>query len=153
MQMQRNNLHTFTTTREQEMDVQQFLNAMSDDHARMRSNYHLTLGSMIAILEGIPATTMVFFDTGDSPVSVNSYRGYYSDLALSKGTGETIEAAALLEILRAAVGETFEGYKGGEYVMAASTPLWEAHYGDCGRAIMGGKMEGQNLILMTKELS
>ena len=36
---------------------------------------------------------------------------------------EDITVAALLEILRGAVGKTFEGWKGGDFLMSEKTPL------------------------------
>jgi hypothetical protein len=39
----------------------------------------------------------------------------------------------------------FTGYKGGDFVMGALTPLWLASYGSCGRKLMavhaGGELE------------
>ncbi len=49
--------------------------------------------------------------------SAHSYRGYYSDLALERDAG-TRPAAELLAECKAAMGQVFTGYKGGDYVMA-----------------------------------
>jgi hypothetical protein len=43
------------------------------------------------------------------------------------------------------MGQVFGGYKGGDFVMGALTPVWVADYGCCGMKIMalhaGGKIE------------
>jgi hypothetical protein len=76
--------------------------------------------------------------------SADSYRGYYSDLAFEQGEG-TRPAADLLAECKAAMGQVFCGYKGGDYMMGALTPVWVAHYGSCGPKLMalhaGGEME------------
>jgi hypothetical protein len=54
-------------------------------------------------------------------------------------------AAELLAECEAAMGQVFTGYKGGDYVMGALTPLWVATYGCCGQKLMavhaGGELE------------
>lgn len=56
----------------------------------------------------------------------------------SPGAGEVkIKAdptvADLIEALDLAIGEDFEGYKGGQFTMQPSTDLWVSEYGDCDR--------------------
>jgi hypothetical protein len=34
-------------------------------------------------------------------------------------------------MLTEAIGKTYTGYKGGEYVMGKVTPVWVANYGNC----------------------
>jgi hypothetical protein len=78
---------------------------------------------------------VVKFDVGGQPCREHSYRGYYSDLALDS-KDEPTTAGELLAILKRALGETYGGYKGGDFVMGADTPLWMASYGSTGRAII-----------------
>ena len=65
------------------------------------------------------------FGLGD----LRSYRGYYQYLAFgpSKVIGTVGEA---LEKAKSAIGEVFEGYKGGDYEMTAETLLWCSYYGE-----------------------
>jgi hypothetical protein len=59
-----------------------------------------------------------------------SYRGYYEQLAF-----EPLENARLgdmLEHAKSALGNTFEGYKGGDYTMTETTDCWIAEYGTSG---------------------
>lgn len=55
------------------------------------------------------------------------------------------QAAELLAECKAAMGKVFCGYKGGDYVMGALTPVWLASYGCCGPKLMalhaGGEIE------------
>lgn len=121
------------------MDIQTLIDAMSAQRQMERSQSQMTLGELIARLEAMPA---------DAPVNLDephSYRGYYRDLAFEPGEST---AGAVLDAARAALGATFEGYKGGDYVMGKSTPMWVASYGCCGQKLMGIKPDG---LLVTAE--
>lgn len=111
-------------------DTQAWVDGISAQMQRERAVTQLTLGQLIAALEAMPDGTEVAHLTGS-----HSYRGYYCDLAFTPGDG-TRQAAALLADCRAAMGQVFHGYKGGEYVMGALTPVWVAHYGDCGQQLL-----------------
>lgn len=84
----------------------------------------LTLGRLIDKLQLLP---------GDTPVTglgrLDSYRGYYEDLAFAP-TDETSTVGELLTRCLAAMGQVFTGYKGGDYVMGSRTPVWVSAYGD-----------------------
>lgn len=133
------------------MDMQKLIDAMSETGRRERSRYHLTLGGAIKAMDGLPAEMLVEFDRGGAPDGAHSYRGYYSDLAFET-TGAPITVAGFLNQCRAALGRTFEGYKGGDFAMKDDTPLWCAAYGCTGLAIMGPVMGDGKLILTTKEI-
>lgn len=61
---------------------------------------------------------------------VASYRGYYDQLALSPcQTDKPPKVSAVIDMLEGAVGKTYEGYKGGEFVMDLYTRVWIAEYG------------------------
>lgn len=90
----------------------------------------LTLGALIAALEKMPAGAQVA-----NLRDPDSYRGRYSDLYFERYDGIR-PAAELLAECRAAMGQVFAGYKGGEYVMGALTPIWVASYGNCGSKLM-----------------
>lgn len=83
----------------------------------------LTLGEFITLLEARDPNAEVVGLGG-----LMSYRGYYCDLAF-----EPVEkprtVADLLRECRAAVGATFMGYKGGDFRMGKTTPLWVSEYG------------------------
>ncbi len=90
----------------------------------------MTLGELIAWLEVRDPTTRV-------PIGFArpcSYRGYYEDLAFEIEENTTI--GDMLAAAKTALGATFTGYKGGEYVMDADARVWlVAHYRETGEDI------------------
>lgn len=103
--------------------IQALVNGMSAEWQRERSQTQLTLGKLIEALEAMPPGATVA-----NLADPDSYRGYYCDLAFARSDG-TRPAADLLRDCRAAMGEVFTGYKGGDYTMGARTPLWVSDYG------------------------
>lgn len=112
------------------MNIQALVDGMNAQMQRTRAESQMTLGKLIAALESMPEGTFVA-----NLHSPHSYRGYYSDLAFKQEDG-TRPAADLLADCRACMGQSFEGYKGGNFVMGALTPLWVASYGNCGLKLM-----------------
>jgi hypothetical protein len=87
-----------------------------------------TLGSLIEQLKCCAAEAQILMD--DAPCALSnphSYRGYYADLALEP-SGAAQRVDELLALLRDCLGETYRGYKGGDYVMESNAPLWIAHW-------------------------
>lgn len=111
--------------------MQALVDGMSASWQRERAATQMTLGKLIERLEAMPADMLV-----DGIEAPHSYRGYYHDLAFEKCANK-VKAGDLLAVCRGAMGEVFEGYKGGEYVMGALTPLWIADYGCCGKKLIG----------------
>lgn len=150
-------------------DIQAMLNAFNDIAKANRSDYHLTLGELIDVLEkcedkkvtvlvqciGEPNTELAICNV------VNSYRGYYSDLAIefynvqySTKERDIVTVGDILKTLKDALHETFEGYKGGEYVMEEDTPLWLGYYGESsGLAILGVETTKHGVTLFVKDIS
>jgi hypothetical protein len=121
------------------IDLQALFDGMSAKMQRERADTQLTLGKLIAALTAMPADAQVA-----NLNSAHSYRGYYSDLAFERDDG-TRPASELLAECKEAMGQVFTGYKGGDYVMGALTPVWVAIYGCCGDKLMsvsdGGELE------------
>lgn len=67
----------------------------------------------------------------------DSYRGYYDCFAVEPADRETT-IGEMISVLEDAIGQTFEGYKGGEFTMYEDTPVFYAHYGSGGPAITKG---------------
>lgn len=135
------------------MEMEKFLEVMGEAGKLERQNYHLSLGGLIAFLENLGAKdTPVVFDVGGSVGVENSYRGYYSDLALERYSAEQKTAGDLLEQCKNCVGATYEGYKGGSYRMSPETILWAAPYGVCGLAITGVKLIDCQVVLQTLDI-
>ena len=111
-------------------------------------------------------------------LKVSSYRGYYSDLAIELDSymdnpeydpsltfswdeprshkairmpqNHVTTVGPLLKNLSDAVGQTFEGYKGGDYRMSRLTPMWVSNYGDAaGLMVTGAEMVGSVVVITT----
>ena len=134
------------------MDIQKLIDTMSEASRMERGNYHVTLGELIEFIDKLPSLTTVKFSNGSYPSSVDSYRGYYSDLAIEPSS-KKINVEDFLVMLRDSLGKTFMGYKGGDFLMEENTPLWMANYSECGEAVVSISEDGTgDLILVTKDL-
>ena len=106
---------------------------------KLRTSPQLTLGKLIDLLSKLAADKRVRFDfrigrNSAVPGEVMSWRGAYAELAssFSYEEREMPTVAQVLADLQFAIGKTFEGYKGGQYMMGETTPVWVASYGDSG---------------------
>lgn len=63
----------------------------------------------------------------------HSYRGYYDELAFEPSTNVPLDK--MLSEAQSALGRTFMGYKGGNYVMSEHTRVWLANYGSTGETL------------------
>jgi hypothetical protein len=118
------------------IDLQALVDGMSAQWQRERAETQMTLGKMIEKLEAMPPEKEI-----SGLGYLNSYRGYYSDLAFEPtDSSETVKE--LLERCKAAMGQVYTGYKGGDYVMGALTPIWVADYGCCGDKLMAIRDDG-----------
>lgn len=138
------------------MNIQELLDKMSEGemYKRVATGQNMSLGALIDALKPIPPESPVVGPQGMPPLSLGSYRGYYSDLAIefanwSRSDKKLDTVGKLLDALEAAVGTVYEGYKGGEFTMQAHTPMWWASYGDCGEAIHGIELKDGTLHLIT----
>jgi len=117
-------------------EMQALMDGMSAEWQRERAASQMTLGKLIKRLESFPPEQLV-----NGIQEPHSYRGYYSDLAFESPKTQSLACVAL-EICRKAMGEVFEGYKGGDFQMGKNTPVWSANYGSCGMKIMGIRDDG-----------
>ena len=122
--------------------LQAMIDGMNTHSQRERAKTQMTLGKMIEALQAMPSDAVI-----KGICYPHSYRGYYSDLAFEPAA-QDIKASEALMMCRDVMGKVFDGYKGGDYVMGALTPLWLANYGYCGRKIMGIHSDG---VLITAE--
>lgn len=134
------------------IDIQALVNAMGKAGEETRSQYHLTLGRLVAELEKADGSLSVQFEDGGAPCEPHSYRGYYSDLAFESDP-KPITVSEFLDICRQSLGASFEGYKGGDFEMHEATPLWRSNYGvNSEIAIMGTAVIGDRFVLVTRDL-
>ena len=119
-------------------DMQALVDGIGAKMQREREATHLTLGALIAALQAMPADAAVA-NLRDPA----SYRGYYCDLYFERHEG-TRPAAELLAECNGAMGQVFTGYKGGDYMMGALTPLWISTYGHAsGMKIIAVRASGE----------
>lgn len=116
------------------MDWQEVIeNALQAQRANvMKTSPQLTLGELILKLEAVEEKSKpVIFNERYFPVGIDSWRGSYYELALEYAeTGDKFSVAAWIKKLRETVGSTLYGYKGGEFLMGKTTPVWIANYGE-----------------------
>lgn len=118
------------------MELQTILNnAMIVRRAEeMKTSPQLTLGELILKLEVIERKDFpVVFDVKEYyPTSIRSWRGSYNELALgyTQVAGGWLSVTQIITLLKEMIGKTLEGYKGGDYLMGKTTPVWVANYGE-----------------------
>jgi hypothetical protein len=124
----------------------------------MQYNGQMTLGRLIKATESIDKLTAsgeektVHFDFACFfPCGISSWRGAYDELALEYcSSGNAITISEFIQLLKGAVGKTFLGWKGGEYVMTEDTPIWVSNPGEaCDTAVLGVKDIGWRIVIET----
>jgi hypothetical protein len=83
----------------------------------------MSLGEIIERLEKEDPDRVLKIGWGEPA----SYRGYYEDVAFEPANDVTI--GSMLENAESALGQTFSGYKGGDFKMHEHTECWIAEYG------------------------
>lgn len=121
--------------------VQGWMDALSRQWQEERSAEGLTLGRIIDLLAAMPPETRIR-GLGD----LESYRGYYSDLAFDPHCPER-RASDILDECRRAMGRVFQGYKGGDFLMGENTPLWVSPWGESsGLRLMGFETDSDDVL-------
>lgn len=100
----------------------------------------ITLGELKATLEQYDLDLPVKLSDESSPGDFHSYRGYYEFIAVDKGSDKTVRE--FLSQVYKAIGASFTGYKGGDFVMTNQTPVWVSEYGEnSGNGIAGAALK------------
>lgn len=99
---------------------------------RFRKSEQFSLGKLIYELKNMDRPNAgVMFSDGTYPGRLSSWRGSYDELAVVPEQEEYYNSLSdFVAVLESAVGKTFEGYKGGEFVMDEHSPVWVAEWGD-----------------------
>lgn len=115
-----------------------------------------TLGDFIKKLKTLEQDKPIEFGFGGAvPTEFDSYRGYYAEIALgyegAYGTSAVL-VSELLEKAEACIGETFQGWKGGDFTMNEDTNLFVANSGNTSDThITGvGTTEYGGYLILTK---
>ena len=134
------------------MDMQKIFNAIMDAETFRRSSEmgQITLGALIDALALAPPDAVVETEKGHALGSPHSYRGYYDQIAFQVERGP-VTAGALLEVAKSAIGQVFEGYKGGDYPAHRGRLLNVANYGTTGVPIVGIEARDGKIIVKTGE--
>ena len=158
----------------------------SDD---MKTSEQLILCELISKLENVKNKELpiIFDDSNFVPTSIGSWRGSYRELAIAYEGGGSFntdeiehedfeyghsykqqdtdlsqkpKVQDLLDMLKLCLGKSFTGYKGGNFEMGKTTPVWVGNYGtssgykfndDCSnQAIVDIKETDKNVVIITK---
>lgn len=113
-------------------------------YERLQTSPQMTIGEMITKLETIDPQRKdykgdtqerhVYLDFCDTrPTGLDSWRGSYREIAIQFDEETSpMSLTEFLALLRGAIGKTYQGYKGGDFVMGKHTPVWVANYGNSG---------------------
>ena len=132
-----------------------------------------TLGQLAANLAAYPDDAPVKLN-GESPTSIDSYRGYYEHLAISTSRvvapptrstalrsqpsdwsdadtervliGSRATVADVIQALDLCIGATFMGYKGGDFTMDGGTLMFAAPWGSTGMGITGATLSAEGAV-------
>ena len=155
----------------------------------MKTSDQLILVELISKLENVTnkELSIVFDDSDHVPTALGSWRGSYRELAICyEGDGsfntDEIEhedfeyghsykqqstvlpknptTKDFLDMLKLCSGKSFTGYKGGNFQMGKTTPIWVANYGtsngyksndDCWtQAVVDIQENDKNVVIITK---
>lgn len=128
---------------------------------RFESNEQLSLWEFIKKLKvcidtGKDDKNVVFDFEYLFPTGLNSWRGSYEELALNFGSNEDenemqLELTEFIKLCEEAIGKTYTGWKGGDFVMSEDTPLWVANMSNSGNtAVVDVLDEGWQVVIITK---
>lgn len=113
----------------------------------------MTLGQIIDTLKRKEPTEEVRFDfVYFRPTTLRSWRGDYSQLSLgyAHDSPKTTTVAELLAECEAAVGKTFQGWKGGDYTMNERTRVYVGNSGEGAGTAIVDIIDGTYLVLVTE---
>lgn len=97
----------------------------------------ITLGEFLKQLQSYPKDKPVAYCEHIYPRDFYSYRGFYEDISIGF-SGYLITVGELITSIEGDVlGESFHGYKGGNYEASKETALWAAEYGELGATVVG----------------
>lgn len=119
------------------------------------SSNQLSLGGLIFSFKEYPQDYNVVTLEGKTLGETISYRGYYNEIAIEPIEADVLHRSVfeVLKTLQESVGKTFEGYKGGEYTMDESTPIWVASYGCSGKEVIATQVihEERAVVVLVKQ--
>ncbi|MBP7109507.1 MAG: hypothetical protein KBA90_13200 [Chitinophagaceae bacterium] len=145
------------------MDLQSYIEKAVKDarDRRMVNSDQLTLGELISKIEPIAAKQKEVIEKYKEeadvrydfeylfPTDIDSWRGSYNELALNfKTDGKGMYVTDFLKMLKETIGKKFTGYKGGEYIMDESTPIWVANNGNSGNTALIDVVDNEYQVIL-----
>lgn len=120
--------------------LQNMIDLVIENEKLKRESENYNLGNLIDDLQKYPKDANVEIASFCLyPTGLTSYRGYYSDLAITYcDSDKRLNCGELLDFCKKAVGKKFYGYKGGEFEMSRKTVVWLAPYGRTTGVVLTG---------------
>lgn len=124
---------------------------------RFKDSPQITLGELISKLEATRDNHEKYVEFDFEylrPKGVHSWRGAYHELAIDfepdVENSSTTKLDDFIKILKEAVGSTFTGWKGGDYVMSEETPVWVSRPGmGANTAVIGVHDASYKTVILT----
>lgn len=117
---------------------------------KLKAKGCMSLGELIDALKKFDSKKPVFMSDDNHPAKIDSYRGSYDQLAISTDGQESFGTVGeFVDALESCVGDTFMGYKGGDFVMDRSTPVNFAKWGECGPQVVMVDDQGWCVVIQT----
>lgn len=137
------------------MDIHDVMRIVGQErHKKFEKSTQLSLGEFISQLEKVEDKPgkEVYFDFGYFyPTKGDSWRGSYSEFAIGFSEETKTHKDFLEHLKNNCLNQYFEGYKGGDFKMVSSTPVWVANYSESGwTAVVGVKDAGWATIILTQ---
>lgn len=113
-------------------------------------NNMLSLGILLEKIKQCDSDKPVKFKgyrDGSFPNEYDSYRGYYRLIAIEPGK-ELVKVSEFVEMTKDSIGNTYTGYKGGEYTMNQNTPVWVSDWGTASGMGITGVDEAKDAVYL-----
>lgn len=137
------------------MNIEDIMPGFHEKFRQRAIQHTMTLGQLIDELSTVDSDLPMRFCFGDLvPHTVLSWRGSYDHLAIGYAERTEPKVCEFLPQLTRALTSTFEGYKGGVYIMHRGTPVWVANWGSSGNntAITSIKASKHEVVIHTKQV-
>lgn len=143
------NLQTYVDRNIKAMRAAEFANSDQLSLGQIIDECKVIEGKGYECIDGRPASVGFDFECA-RPTRFDSWRGIYAELAINFDFKSDMPLPDFIMMAEAAVGKTFHGYKGGDYIMTRDTPVWVANYGNSGNTAVVGVVDlGYQVMLAT----
>jgi hypothetical protein len=108
-----------------------------------RERKQFTLGELIEKMEMLDPATLIKMQFSElaTDFTSHSYRGYYEQLAIYpafRKVDSPLCVGQFVRFLKTCLNHTYDGWKGGEYSMFETTPVWVSDRGESSGAMLVG---------------